>query len=72
MNDALLPMRLRNNAPYRNSVIGRTGLDPSPIYGLIRTGDFLKPLKLGRSSLWPESEIAHWIEVRKSERQRAA
>jgi prophage regulatory protein len=38
------------------------------IYHSIATASFPRPVKLGRSSAWPESEVQRWIEARKAER----
>ncbi len=41
------------------------------IYEEIRQGRFPRPVKLGRKSVWPESEVRAWIEARKAERSAA-
>lgn len=62
MNDAaperLLPMR---------AVRDQVALHPATIYGMIKDGEFPKPIKMGRRSLWIESEIQAWIQARIAE-----
>lgn len=36
-------------------------LKKSKIYALIAAGQFPRPVKVGRSSMWLKSEIAAWI-----------
>ncbi|MFC3086348.1 helix-turn-helix transcriptional regulator [Tabrizicola soli] len=45
-----------------------TGLGRASIYKAIVERAFPKPVKLGRASAWPESEVRRWIEARKAER----
>lgn len=74
MSDALIPMEtppVDPEQPNRYIVKGvrdRVGLHPATIYAEIKAGRFPKPVKFGRSSRWPESEIDAWIEARKRER----
>lgn len=68
MSDALIPMEAPEGRPAKEGVRGLVGLHPATIYAEIKAGRFPKPVKLGRSSRWPESEIAAWIEARKRER----
>ena len=67
-SDTLLPMRAPKSRPAKEGVSGRVGMHPSTIYAEIKAGRFPEPVKLGRSSRWPESEIDAWIEDRKRER----
>jgi prophage regulatory protein len=39
----------------------RTGFKSSFIYQLIKEGKFPKPIKIGTSSRWRESEVQAWI-----------
>lgn len=39
-----------------------TGLSDKWFYKLISEGKFPKPIKLGRSSRWKESEVKSWLE----------
>ncbi|WP_374746907.1 AlpA family transcriptional regulator [Klebsiella variicola subsp. variicola] len=41
-----------------------TGLTDKWFYKLIKEGQFPKPIKLGRSSRWKQSEIEDWLEER--------
>jgi prophage regulatory protein len=36
-------------------------LHRSRIYGLIRTGDFPRPKKIGRTARWVRSEVDQWV-----------
>ncbi|WP_159876865.1 helix-turn-helix transcriptional regulator [Aquitalea denitrificans] len=51
-----------------DEVVHFTGLSIPTIYRHIRTGDFPKPIKLGRGSRWVESELMAWLEAKKAER----
>ena len=39
-----------------------TGLTDKWFYKLIQDGEFPKPIKLGRSSRWLESEVEAWLQ----------
>ncbi len=55
----------------RPQVEALTGLSRSGIYNRIQCGTFPRPVKLGaRAVVWPQSEIAAWIEARKAEAAR--
>jgi predicted DNA-binding transcriptional regulator AlpA len=41
-----------------------TGLTNKWFYKLIKDGDFPKPIKLGRSSRWLQSEVHVWLQRR--------
>ena len=41
-----------------------TGLMDKWFYKLISLGEFPKPIKLGRSSRWLESEVEAWLQQR--------
>ena len=41
-----------------------TGLTDKWFYKLISLGEFPKPIKLGRSSRWLESEVKAWLQQR--------
>ena len=41
-----------------------TGLTDKWFYKLIKDGDFPKPIKLGRSSRWMQSEVEAWLQQR--------
>lgn len=55
MPERLLPMR---------AVRDQVALHPATIYGLIKAKEFPQPIKMGRRSLWIESEIQAWIQAR--------
>lgn len=77
MSYVLIPMKTpradpkQPEQPVRKGVRDRVGMHPSAIYAEIKAGRFPEPVKLGRSSRWPESEIDAWIEARKRERDAA-
>ncbi|KFX19404.1 AlpA family transcriptional regulator [Pectobacterium betavasculorum] len=41
-----------------------TGLTDKWFYKLIQLGEFPKPIKLGRSSRWLQSEVEIWLQQR--------
>ncbi|EMY3600760.1 MULTISPECIES: AlpA family transcriptional regulator [Enterobacterales] len=41
-----------------------TGLTDKWFYFLIKNGEFPKPIKLGRSSRWLQSEVEAWLQQR--------
>ena len=41
-----------------------TGLTYQWFYKLIQDGEFPKPIKLGRSSRWLQSEVEAWLQQR--------
>jgi len=41
-----------------------TGLTDKWFYFLIKKGEFPKPIKLGRSSRWLQSEVESWLQQR--------
>lgn len=41
-----------------------TGLTDKWFYKLIKDGKFPKPIKLGRSSRWLQSEVEAWLQQR--------
>jgi predicted DNA-binding transcriptional regulator AlpA len=56
--ERLLPMR---------AVRDQVALHPATVYGLIKAGEFPQPIKMGRRSLWIESEVQAWIQARIAE-----
>lgn len=48
-----------------------TGLGRTSVYEAVASRNFPKPVKMGRLSAWPESEVRAWIEARKAERDAA-
>lgn len=55
MNDKLVDMTF---------ITTFTGLSDKWFYKLISEGQFPKPIKLGRSSRWLESEVESWMQER--------
>jgi prophage regulatory protein len=49
-------------------VLKRTGLSRTTLYELIKQGNFPRQIKLGRTSLWSESEVSSFIEEAKAGR----
>lgn len=55
----------------RAEVMDRVGLSKSTLYSRISAGTFPKPVTLGSSVRWVESEVEGWISERVSERDHA-
>lgn len=55
LNDQLVTMAF---------ITGLTGLTDKWFYKLIKDGEFPKPIKLGRTSRWLESEVEAWLQKR--------
>ena len=55
LDDQLVDMRL---------ITKLTGLTDKWFYKLIKDGLFPKPIKLGRSSRWKQSEVELWLQQR--------
>lgn len=53
-------------------VENKTGRRRSTIYRDIGLGEFPKPVKVGASSLWPETEVNSWINSKVSESRSSA
>lgn len=51
-------------------VLYRTGMSRSGAYVYMAKGQFPRPVKLGRTSAWPEDEIEAWITARIAQRDR--
>ncbi|BBI91421.1 putative transcriptional regulator, AlpA family [Serratia symbiotica str. Tucson] len=45
-------------------ITGFTQLTDKWFYKLIQLGEFPKPIKLGRSSRWLQSEVEAWVQQR--------
>lgn len=52
-------------------VQARTSVCKATLYELIREGQFPKPIKLGRKSVWLEAEVDQWMRDRIAEREAA-
>lgn len=49
----------------RPEVEEMTGLSRSTIYAMMESGDFPRPVKIGKRAVaWPESEIKEWLSGR--------
>jgi predicted DNA-binding transcriptional regulator AlpA len=57
-NDKLVDMKF---------IVEFTGLSDKWFYKIISNGQFPKPIKLGSSSRWLESEVRAWFEARIAE-----
>jgi len=68
-NVQLLPPR---RLLRRSEVQDRVGLSKSTLYSRISVGSFPKPVTLGSSVRWVESEVEAWISERVSERNHAS
>lgn len=55
LNDQLVDMAF---------ITGFTQLTDKWFYKLIQQGEFPKPIKLGRSSRWLQSEVEAWVQHR--------
>ncbi|MCI2402619.1 AlpA family transcriptional regulator [Serratia sp. PGPR-27] len=55
LNDQLVDMAF---------ITGFTQLTDKWFYKLIQLGEFPKPIKLGRSSRWLQSEVEAWLQQR--------
>ena len=59
------PNRLLNDKFVDMAFITQlTGLTDKWFYKLISLGEFPKPIKLGRSSRWLQSEVEAWLQQR--------
>ncbi len=57
----------------RPEVLSVTGMATSTLYDAIAREDFPRPVKIGRRAVgWPESDVTHWLDERKAERESAA
>lgn len=54
----------------RREVEKRVGLGRSAIYERMADGKFPKPVKLGGTSAWVESEVDRWVAARIRDRDR--
>jgi len=50
----------------------RIGLRKTAIYDRVARGEFPKPVMLGTTARWVESEVEAWIDARIAERDQAA
>ena len=52
-------------------VRARAGIGATKCYGLIKQGEFPRPIKVGAASFWVEHEVENWIAKRIAERDAA-
>ena len=64
MTDTTTPSLLSDKMVDMAFITEFTGCSDKWFYKLIQEGLFPKPIKLGRSSRWLESEVENWIEKR--------
>jgi len=50
-------------------VINALGISQRTLYDLMRRGQFPKPAKIGKMSVWDESEVVAWQQARLAERE---
>ncbi|WP_233493500.1 MULTISPECIES: helix-turn-helix transcriptional regulator [Ruegeria] len=53
------------------SVSEITGFGRAAIYKKVASGDFPRPIKIGRASRWSQREVGQWVEDRKAVRKAA-
>lgn len=53
----------------RPATRGITGFSAKHVYQLIKQGDFPKPVKIGRASLWRLSEVNNWLDSQNDQYQ---
>lgn len=41
-------------------VLDRVGLKRSKFYAMVKKGEFPAPIKIGDTSVWPDSEVREW------------
>lgn len=70
MGTATMTTQKNNSSLFNDKMVDMkfitefTGLTDKWFYKLISEGQFPKPIKLGRSSRWLESEVAKWVNER--------
>ena len=62
------PVRIAAGQPERllpmRAVRDQVAIHPATVYSMVKDGAFPKPIKMGRRSLWVESEVQAWIAAR--------
>lgn len=43
-------------------VLRRVGVKKTKLYDMVQAGEFPRPVKIGKSSVWPDSVIREWQE----------
>lgn len=70
MGTAIMTIQNNNSSLLNDKMVDMkfitefTGLSDKWFYKLIQDGEFPKPIKLGRSSRWMQSEIELWVQNR--------
>lgn len=70
MGTAIMTIQNNNSSLLNDKMVDMkfitefTGLTDKWFYKLIQDGEFPKPIKLGRSSRWMQSEIELWVQNR--------
>ncbi|HHQ6575750.1 TPA: helix-turn-helix transcriptional regulator [Serratia fonticola] len=70
METVILTTRNTNTSLLNDKIVDMvfitsfTGLTDKWFYKLIKDGTFPKPIKLGRSSRWMQSETENWVQNR--------
>lgn len=59
-----IPQTMKNIQNDMAFITGFTQLTDKWFYKLIQLGEFPKPIKLGRSSRWLQSEVEAWVQQR--------
>ncbi|HCM62864.1 MAG TPA: Rha family transcriptional regulator [Morganella sp. (in: Bacteria)] len=67
MNTITTPSLLSDQFVDMKFITGLTRLSDKWFYKLIQDGLFPKPIKLGRSSRWLQSEVEQWLQERIAE-----
>jgi prophage regulatory protein len=58
---------MTNRHLRRPAVEAATGLSRSSIYAMMESGDFPRPIRIGRRAVaWPESAVLAWLAGRPS------
>mgnify|MGYP005937859739 CR=1 FL=1 len=73
METAIMTTQYNNSSLLNDKMVDMafitrfTGLTDKWFYKLIKDGEFPKPIKLGRSSRWMQSEVEAWVQQRISQ-----
>ncbi|MDO6387916.1 AlpA family transcriptional regulator [Uliginosibacterium sp. 31-12] len=59
---------LQSEALRRPQVLQLTNLRNTKFYELIKKGEFPKPVKIGRTSLWLRKTVLEWIALKFEQR----
>lgn len=42
------------------AVLEKTGMKKTKLYDMINKGEFPKPIKIGGTSVWPDTKVCEW------------